>query len=508
MKFRTSSLSAVCLAAAFGAAAMWHFQTNPGPAAVADEPPAEMAHAEALSSAFRWVANKTLPAIVSIESTGTIRRPNMSRVGPDPFDDPFFRQFFGDRIPELQRPQGEQGEPIPQRLGQGSGFLIDPTGVIMTNAHVVRGADEVTVQLSDGREFQASDVRVDDRADIAVMRIDVDEQLPYLPLGDDANAEIGDWVMAFGSPFGLHRSVTQGIVSAKSRGLSSSGNRREFIQTDAAINPGNSGGPLVNLRGEVIGINTAISTASGGYDGVGFAVPISVARWVSDQLLTKGRVQRAYIGVLPQDVDASLVEALSLEKPTGVIVTQVSPDSPAAEAGIQVQDVIIELDGKKITNSRKLVSVAEKLTIGNKYDLKVLRDGEIVTLSFEAAEYPEDLVAAGPAPNGAAPQSRSESEIPELGLQIQQLTPEIAEQLGATVDSGIVITDVTAGSLGQRLGLQPGHIILRIGNQPVSTLDDVAAALEQARERQQVLLLIRTEAGTQFISVPFVSPEN
>jgi len=484
----------------------WLANGPPVESIFADEPAVTVARADELSSAFRTVAKKVLPAIVSIESTGRIRQTlgqqGVSPFGSDPFDDPLLRQFFGDRIPDL-REQLERQQSTPRRLGQGSGFIIDSTGTIMTNAHVVRGAEEVRVQLSDGREFIATDVRIDERADIAVLKIDASDELPFLRLGDDSEADIGDWVLAFGSPFGLHRTVTQGIVSAKSRGLASTGNRQEFIQTDAAINPGNSGGPLVNLRGEVIGINTAISTASGGYDGVGFAVPISVAQWVGDQLLTRGKVQRAYIGVLPQDIDAELARGLNLKKPRGVLVVEVSEGSPAKKAGVEVQDVIVELNGREIDTSRKLVSVAEKLTVGEGYTMKVLRNGRLRSLQFEAAEYPEDAAVGATSPGSGS----DELTVPELGLELQLLTDSIAEQLGLSSSRGVVITSVARGSLGQRLGLQAGHVILRIGSTDIETREDLQNSLADARERGQVLLLVRTSSGTQFMSVPFRSEQ-
>jgi serine protease Do len=485
------------IAASVTLGTLWLTNQTPTQWLLADDPPVSLARADELSRAFRSVAQRTLPAIVSIESTGRVR-PMVSETdspfGTDPFDDPLLRQFFGDRLPQLRR----QRESVPQRIGQGSGFIIDPAGTIMTNAHVVRGAEEVTVQLSDGREFQATDIRIDERADIAVLKIEASENLPYLPLGDDTQAEIGDWVLAFGSPFGLHRTVTQGIVSAKARGLASTGNRREFIQTDAAINPGNSGGPLVNLRGEVIGINTAISTASGGYDGVGFAVPISVAQWVGDQLLTNGKVKRAYIGVLPQDVDARLAKAMNLDTPRGVLVAEVTPGSPADDAGLKVQDIIVELNGQVIDTSRKLVSVAERLTIGKSYKLKVLREGRPQTLTFTAAAFPEELVA-----RSSSSSAGNAIEVPELGLEVQLLTPTIADQLGLDSSAGVVITSVEPGSFGQRIGLEPGYVILRIGRQDIDSLATLEAALKDAREQGQILLLVKTNSGTQFMSVPF-----
>jgi serine protease Do len=412
-----------------------------------------VARADELSAAFREVARKTLPAVVSIESIGRGRQRNVTQfgspLGQDPFaDHPFLRDFFGqlpDRIPQLE-PEGEERRAV----GQGSGFIIDESGIIMTNAHVVRGADEVKVQLSDGRVFKATDVKLDDRADVAILRIKLNENLPHLKLGDDEQMEIGDWVMAFGSPFGLHRTVTQGIISAKSRGLKDARMRQEFIQTDAAINPGNSGGPLVNLRGEVIGINTAISTSSGGYDGVGFAVPVSLARWVGDQLTQNGRVRRAYIGVIPQDIDADIAEALKLDSPHGVLVADVTKDSPADKAGLQVQDVIVRLNGIEITNARKLVAIAEKLNIGDPYPLVILRNGEQLELQLNVAEFPERLLTQNSEDETSEPEQDSAEStdgfvIDELGAEVETLTPRMARQLNIDAAEGVVVTRVRRG---------------------------------------------------------------
>jgi serine protease Do len=472
-------------------------------------PPAALVRADEISEIFRSVAKRTLPAVVSIEAVGRTRPQSATRLdgsfGTDPFSDhPFLKEFFG-RIPEgLTEP--ESGVPQRRSVGQGSGFIIDPSGLIMTNAHVVRGADEVKVQLSDGRVVKATDVKTDDRADVAVLRIQTAEQLPFLTLGDDEQMEIGDLVMAFGSPFGLHRTVTQGIISAKSRGLNDSRMRQEFIQTDAAINPGNSGGPLVNLRGEVIGINTAISTSSGGYDGVGFAVPVSLARWVGDQLAKNGKVRRAYLGIVPQDINADMAEALRLDSPHGVLVAEVSSGSPADKAGLQIQDVIVQLNGQEITNARKLVAVAEKLTIGQQYAMNILRNGESTTLMLTVAELPARLVAEEteniPESDSSEQSTQPGAFIEELGAQIEPLTDELAQQLKVQNTGGVVVTSIRRGGLAATLGIQPGTIIMRIGNSKVNSIADVQKSIAAAKTEGQVLFYLKTSNGSQFISVP------
>ncbi len=482
-----------------------------GTSALADDAalPDVSVRADELSAAFRNVARHALPSVVSIEAVGKVSSRQVTPFsdpfnGSDPFENhPFFRDFF-ERMPR-QLPQDGAEPEQPRAVGQGSGFIIDPSGVVMTNAHVVRGADEVNVLLSDGREFKATDIKFDERADVAIIRISVNEQLPFLKLGDDTTMEIGDWVLAFGSPFGLHRTVTQGIISAKSRGLSDPRMRQEFIQTDAAINPGNSGGPLVNLRGEVIGVNTAIETRSGGYDGVGFAVPVSLARWVSDQLIQNGKVRRAYLGVLPQDMTADIATALHLETPRGVLVAEITKDSPADKSGLQIQDVIVELNRVPITNSRKLVAIAEKLTIGETYPLTVLRDGKELPLRITVAEFPEKLLAEQPTPQekDSADAGSADTAIAEMGVSVRPVTSDIAEQLDIPVGTGLVVTAVTRNSFASRVGIQPGHVILRIGTMDVNTVKQLEEALEQARQENRVLIYLKTPNGTQFLSVPF-----
>ena len=458
-----------------------------------DRPPA-LARAEELSSGFRWVAKHTLPSVVSVRTIRKVRSPQLSQ-----FEDQFGGLPRGGQFDDLfdqlrERMQEQQGGSQGIATGEGSGFIISSDGLIMTNAHVVRGADEVSVTLEDGSEHIATDIKSDDFADVAVLRIKVDRPLPALKLGDDSKMEIGDWVLAFGSPFGLDRTVTQGIISAKSRGLKNLPSRQEFLQTDAAINPGNSGGPLVNLAGEVIGINTAIETRSGGYDGVGFAVPVSLAKWVGDQLASDGKVRRAYLGVKPDDVDSDIAKALDLPTSKGVIVSEVTKGSPAEQAGLKVQDVILKLNNRAVSNRQQLITVAERLNIGESYPLVVLRDGKEVELTIVAAEFPEEVAQAS-------------QQVDALGAEVQELTPELAQELELDTDSGVVVTNVQRGSLAARIGLRPGVVIARIGKTEVNSLEDFETGLQAAKEKRQLVLLIKTSNGTQLVSVPFISEE-
>ncbi len=311
-----------------------------------------LADARSLSAAFRQVSKSAVPAIVSIDTERKARVIEADEDGPQTFgdafpfdgDSPFGELFRNDpRLREMFKNRGPRREPGSR--GQGSGFVIDPSGIIMTNNHVVEGADKVTVRMSDGRVFTATDFKGDPKSDVAIVRIKADAPLATLPLGDSDRTEVGEWVLAVGSPFGLDLTVTAGIVSAKGRGPKIT-EREDFIQTDAAINPGNSGGPLLNLNGEVIGMNTAISTRSGGYDGVGFAVPVNMARWAANQLVEHGTVRRAYLGVAIQPVDAELAGQFGVPINGGAVVTQVMDGSPAEGAKLQPGDVVIRLDGK------------------------------------------------------------------------------------------------------------------------------------------------------------------
>ncbi len=457
-------------------------------------------HAMELSNAFRHVSKKTLPALVSIQTTGKVVKESVRPRGlPRSFgDDEVFRHFFGNdpRFREfMQRGPVERERRTPG--GKGSGFIISADGVVLTNSHVVNGAEEVTVRLSDGREFSVSEdsIRMDPRSDVAVIQLDVDEELPFVPLGDDSELEIGDWVLALGSPFGLHRTVTQGIISAKARGLSRTDIAQEFLQTDAAINPGNSGGPLVNLRGEVIGINTAISTASGGYDGVGFAIPVNAAKWAADQLIEHGTVQRGFLGIQMQEIDAALASHLNLSVPRGIVVTQVIEGSPAEKAGFEVGDVILSVNGKSIGSNHNMIGVVERLHVGDTYPIRVLRNEQEVELSINIGARPTDDEIAGTQlqPEKSA-QTDEAADSSRLGVSVQNLTAELSEQLGVTA-AGVVITAVKPGSGAERAGLQPGMIISRVGSLDVSDVLELDGAVQAQGHKGQVLLLVRSPGG-------------
>jgi serine protease Do len=452
-----------------------------------------------LSAAFRQVASDALPSIVSIEAVTKAKQvkvPNQQ----SPFDDDFpFRQFFGNdpRLEELFRNRGQRRYMTPPRKGMGSGFIINTNGTILTNNHVVNGADEIKVRLSDGREFTAKDVKTDPRTDVAIVKIDA-TNLKAIRLGDSRATEVGDWVLAIGSPFGLDLTVTAGIISAKGRDkntVSRMIERAEFLQTDAAINPGNSGGPLINMRGEVIGINTAIATESGGYDGIGFAIPTHIAGWVSHQLMTTGEVRRGYLGTKVHAVDAKTAKNLNIKAQEGAVVYEVVPGSPAEKAGLEPYDVAVSLNGVRIDNPSALQGVVEQLTIGKTYPLEILREGKRKTLQVTIEELPNDSAAAQRLESG---DERSTSNYDKLGLELQSLTKDLARQYGIRASSGLVVVGVQEGSIADQSGIKPGDIIEKVSGHAVNSVEEYERAKEQHGVNDGLVLIVRNPNGRRF----------
>ena len=451
-------------------------------------------HAEALSLSFRTVAKSASPSIVSIE---TLTKGQVIEQAQLPFDDDSpFRRFFEDD-PQMKRffERREFNAPrqSPQRRGMGSGFVIDESGIILTNSHVVSGADEVKVRFADGREFIATDIKSDPRADVAILHIDAPKGLKALSLGDSNKTEVGDWVLAIGSPFGLDTTVTAGIISAKGR-VPGINKREDYLQTDAAINPGNSGGPLLNLRGEVIGINTAISSRGGGNDGVGFAIPINMAKWVANQLIENGEVKRGYLGVMIQDVTGPLAGKLNVNADNGALVAQVLADAPAAKAGLKPGDVILKLDGNKVNNSKSLQDAVEKLEIGKTYNLEILRNGQKQTLSVTIEQMPNDNIVA----QGSESDSSGNS-FENLGLSVQELTPTLRNKLKLGDVEGVVVNKVESGSPAANAGLKTGDVIEKVGQTKVTTPDAFKTAIESSKLEDGILLLVHSDGGSRFV---------
>jgi serine protease Do len=382
----------------------------------------------------------------------------------------------------------------------GSGVIIDPAGVILTNNHVVEGGGKIMVRLSDGREFNATEVKRDPKTDLAIIRIKGAGTLKAAKLGDSDKMEVGDWVLALGDMFQLEGSVTAGIISSKGRSLGPQ-TRADFLQTDAAINPGSSGGPLINLDGEVIGVNTAIHTRTGANDGVGFAIPSNLAKWVVDQLVKSGSVKRAYLGVVIQPLDQQLAEQFDVKAREGIVVGDVQPNSPAAEAGLKPGDVILKFDGKPVGSTQQLVGLVDRSPVGGKAKLQVIRDGKRVEIPVTLREQPSDY---GMASLGLRPGRGGKSEpakVDKLGIQVDTLTKDVAEQLGLKAGEGVVITEVAPGSLADRTGLTTGVVIAQVNRKPVKSAEDFQKALDSQPLSKGVLLLIRTQDGSRFIAI-------
>jgi serine protease Do len=464
-------------------------------------------YGESMSKAFRDAARQVLPSVVMITNTPAIVKTHAnSPADRDLAESPFAGTPFGDMFknsPEIRRFYKEVPS-TPQFRGRrseglGSGMIIDPSGVILTNNHVIEGGGRITVRLHDGREFKAVQVKGDPKTDLAIVRIEGAGKLQAAQLGDSDKIQVGDWVLALGQPFGLEDTVTAGIISAKGRGIGETA-RDSFLQTDAAINPGNSGGPLVDLDGRVIGINTAISSNNGGFQGVGFAVPVNLAKWVTHQLMDKGSVQRAYLGVGIQQVTPQLAERLHATRPEGVVVTEVRPDAPAAHAGIRPGDVIVEYAGQAVSKPWQLQGLVEEAKIGSTMKIVVLRDGKRMSLDVQPAAQPANYgVAASESAEPSESGSAESSSFEKLGLAAEKLTPEIAQQLGIREHQGVVITHVESGSPAEMAGLSEGMVITQVNRTAVATVAEFRKALGSHPLKDSVLLLVHSKEGSRFV---------
>ena len=429
-------------------------------------------------------------AVVNISTTQkqkTSSRPQLPKglEIPDlPKDSPFnefFRRFFG---------EGEIEEYDAQSLG--SGFIISSDGYIISNNHVVRNADEVIVRLSDRREFAATVIGADDRSDIALLKIDA-ENLPTVRLGLDYELQVGEWVLAIGSPFGFDHSVTAGIVSAKGRSLPRE-NYVPFIQTDVAINPGNSGGPLFNLDGEVVGVNSQIFSRTGGFMGLSFAIPIDVAMDVAEQLQNKGRVSRGWLGVLIQDVTRELAESFGMERPGGALIAKVLPDSPAEGAGFQVGDVVLSFNEQPVNRSSDLPPIVGRTRVGARVPVEVLREGKSKTLFVITAELPEEEQMAE-----AVTREPETAESNKLGLSVTDLSDEQREQLESK-DHGVLVTDVAAGP-ARDAGIRKGDVVLMLNGVKVETSADFKRLAAELPAGKAVSILVQRQGNPIFLAL-------
>jgi serine protease Do len=429
---------------------------------------------------FAELAKRVGPSVVNV-STTQVRR--MAQGAPSPFGpgDPrndLLERFFGGRIPRA---------PQPRQNGVGSGFIIDSDGTVLTNYHVVGEAEKISVTLSDGKRYDAKVIGKDQKTDIAVVKIDAGRDLPAVTLGDSDRLEVGEWVVAIGNPFGLDHTVTSGIVSAKGRQIGA-GPYDNFIQTDASINPGNSGGPLINLRGEVVGINTAIFSQSGGNIGIGFAIPTNSVKDLLPQLKDKGRVVRGYLGTTVQKITPEIANSLGVKESGGALVADVVKGSPAEKAGIKTGDVIIEFDRKEIKDSSDLPPVVARVKPGTTVQLKVLREGKQVSLPLTVGELKDNEIVASSPDN-------------DMGLTVQPVTPDIAQSLGLERAEGLVVASVKPGSAAEEAGLRSGDVITQINRRPVKSLAEYNREIARNEKGKAVLFLVRRGQSSLFLAL-------
>jgi len=434
-------------------------------------------------TSFAPVVKAVLPSVVNISSSKVVKAQ-----GIEPMQmDPMFRQFFG------QQGDGHFRTPKDQReKSLGSGVIVSPEGYILTNNHVVDGATDVRVTLADKREFQARIVGTDPKTDVAVLKIDANELAP-LTIGDSSKVEVGDVAIAVGDPFGVGQTVTKGIISAKGRGGLGIEDYEDFLQTDAPINPGNSGGALVNDRGELIGINTAIiSHGSGGSQGIGFAVPANLARQVMDQILKNGKVVRAYLGILPQDVTPGMAKAFGEKEARGIVVGDVTPDSPAQHSGIERGDILLELDGKPVADSNALRMTISMMPPGSRINLKVMRNGSQHDLTVKLAEMPTETAKLNSHDDKGSNTALD-------GVEVTGLNPQIAEQLNLPPSTtGVVVSGVDPSSKMADSGLREGDVIQEVNHQQVKNISEFQSAVRKAGDSP--LLLVNRGGRTLYIA--------
>lgn len=462
------------------------------PAGVGLVSPAQ-AQAKAALPDFTDLVDKVGPAVVNIRTTE--RQKQMQGGSPEDEEmQEFFRRFFGQPAPRQPQPQPRRRPGAPQEeqqvpRGVGSGFIISADGFVLTNAHVVEGADEVFVTLTDKREFKAKIIGSDRRTDVAVVKIE-GSNLPRLTVGDSSKLRVGEWVIAIGSPFGLDNTVTAGIVSANSR---DTGDYLPLIQTDVAVNPGNSGGPLINMRGEVVGINSQIYSRSGGYMGISFAVPIDEAMRVSEQLKTTGRVIRGRIGVQIGEVTKDVAESLGLPRSQGALVARVEPGSPAEKAGVEAGDIITAYNGAVIEKSGDLPRMVGNTKPGSKSTLTVLRKGQKRDLSVVVAEMETEQAAAKKREEKAKPEQTANA----LGLVVADLTD--AQKRELKLDGGVIV-ELAEGPAG-RVGLQPGDVIVRLNNTDIKDAKQFDGLVAKLDPKRNALLLVRRGDSSQFVPI-------
>jgi len=441
------------------------------------------------AKAFSSVVKKAGPAVVHVGVEKETSAKGTGQFPSDLFNDPFFERFFG---PQFRHPRvnPKQDKRTFKQQTSGSGFIIASDGYILTNNHVVEDASKITVRLADQREFPAKVVGTDPQSDVAIIKIE-GKDLPILPLGNSDKLEVGEWVIAIGSPFELSQSVTVGVVSAKGRNRMGITDYENFIQTDAAINPGNSGGPLLNIRGEAVGMNTAIFSRSGGYMGIGFAIPINMAKSIEQQLRKSGKVTRGWLGILIQDVNEELAKSFGGKAGGGALISEVTEGSPAQKSGLLQGDIVTAINGEPVSNVADLRNRIAMTPPNTELKLHVLRDGQEKEVMVSVGEQPADMASMAKKMGGAT--------LSELGLSLQDLTKEVAEQFGYSKDQGVLIADVEADSPAAELGLQAGMLIEEVNRTRVRNLKELQQALKKSNNPKQVLLRVRSGEQSQYV---------
>jgi len=440
---------------------------------------------------FADMAEKLGPTVVNVYTTQTVKVPSGVHQFslPDQMEIPEpFRRFFG--LPETPG-QGQAPKREMKRTSLGSGVIVTSDGYILTNNHVVEDSDEINVTLSTFEEYEATIIGRDPKSDVALIKIKPKKDLPFATFGNSDKLRVGEWVIAIGNPFGLQQTVTAGIISAKGRSINneSYGN---FIQTDASINPGNSGGPLFNLNGEMVGLNTAIFSRSGGNIGIGFAIPVNMAKNVFAQLKDEGKVTRGWLGVMIQQVTADLAEKFNLERPIGALVGQVVPASPAEKAGLKPGDVIISYNGREVSQMSMLPAMVANTNVGEKASLVLIRDGKKQNFTVEIGRLDEEEAILADTATGTSK---------KLGMTVQELTPKIAESLGIEGDHGLIVTDVAPDSAAAEAGVLRGDIILEINRIKIDDVAQYLKALQDTKENKSLLMLIQRDQHTRFVVI-------
>ncbi len=446
-----------------------------------------------LSEAQSEVAAVATPSVVNISTTRVIK--SREEAPFDLFDDPFFRRFFGDQFPHPNVPKEHKEQSL------GSGVIVSEDGYIITNNHVIEKAQEIKVLLSNKKDYDAKLVGADPKTDIAVIKIDV-KGLPALPWGDSNKLKVGEVVFAIGNPFGLNQTVTMGIISAVGRANVGIADYEDFIQTDAAINPGNSGGALINARGELIGVNTAILSRTGGYQGIGFAVPSSMARQVMDSLVKYKKVVRGWLGVSIQEVTPDLAQEFGVKDLKGALVSGVMKGSPAEKAGIKQGDVILQFNGRDIEDTGHLRNMVSQTIIGSTVKVKVLRQKKEIELDVVIAELPKKMadISTGNEELGNAPNEEESTAL--AGLVVRQLTPDLAQRFGYDEnEKGVVVVRVDAGSKIADAGIMAGDILLQINQKNIATIEEYKKVSSKINEKERILLLIRRKGQDLFVTV-------